>query len=307
MEVYLPIAEISLTWPLLLALGGVAGVLAGMFGVGGGFLLTPLLIFVGVPPAVAVATQANQVIATSVSGLLTQFQRGNVDVRMGLIMLLGGLFGSTAGIWLFGILKRIGQIDLTIAIGYVVLLTSIGVLMLIESVRTWRRRRNPEAPRRKLHQHYLVHRLPLKMRFYKSRLYISALLPLGLGFVIGVMSAILGIGGGFIIVPAMIYILGMPTLMVIGTSLFQIVFVAINVTFLQATQNHTVDVVLALLLIIGGAIGAPIGGRVAAKLPSFQLRALLALLILAMATELIFELFARPSAIYSLGTAVRGP
>lgn len=301
MEVYLPIAEVSLNVLLLLGLGGVAGMLAGMFGVGGGFLLTPLLIFVGVPPAVAVASQANQVIATSVTGLLNQWQRGNVDVRMGLVLLLGGLLGSTAGIQLFTVLKRFGQVDFVIHVGYVLLLLSIGSMMVVEVWRAWQRRRTNQPARRKLHQHFLVHRLPLKLRFYKSRLYISALLPGGLGFATGVLSAILGIGGGFVLVPAMIYLLGMPTVVVVGTSLFQILFVAINVTFLQAIQNQTVDVVLALILMLGGAIGAPLGSRIAANLPGFQLRGLLALLILGMAFELMFELVTPPSAIHTLG------
>ncbi len=307
MDVYLPIAELSLNVFLLLALGGLAGVLAGMFGVGGGFLLTPLLIFVGVPPAVAVASQANQVIATSVTGLLNQWQRGNVDVRMGLVLLLGGLVGSTAGVQLFVVLKRFGQVDFVIHIGYVLLLFSIGSMMVVESWRAWQRRRANVSARRKLHQHFLVHRLPLKLRFYKSKLYISALLPAGMGFAVGVLSAILGIGGGFVLVPAMIYLLGMPTIVVIGTSLFQILFVAINVTFLQAVQNQTVDVVLALILILGGAIGAPVGSRIAANLPGFQLRGMLALLILGMALELVFELVARPAAIHTLGDMVRTP
>ncbi|MCW5745430.1 MAG: sulfite exporter TauE/SafE family protein [Alphaproteobacteria bacterium] len=307
MDVYLPIAELSLNVLLLLGLGGVAGVLAGMFGVGGGFLLTPLLIFIGVPPAVAVASQANQVIATSVTGLLTHWQRGNVDVRMGLILLLGGLLGSTAGVQLFAVLKRFGQVDFVIHIGYVLLLLSIGIMMVVEVWSAWRRRRANEPARRKMHQHFLVHRLPLKLRFYKSKLYVSALLPAGLGFAVGVLSAILGIGGGFVLVPAMIYLLGMPTAVVIGTSLFQILFVAINVTFLQAVQNQTVDVVLALILILGGAVGAPVGTRLAANLPAFQLRGLLAVLILAMALELLFELVAPPAAIHTLGDVVRMP
>ncbi|HJQ55557.1 MAG TPA: sulfite exporter TauE/SafE family protein [Vineibacter sp.] len=307
MDVYLPIAEVSLNVFLLIGLGAVAGVLAGMFGVGGGFLLTPLLIFAGVPPTVAVASQANQVIATSVTGLLTQWRRGNVDVRMGMVLLLGGLVGSTVGVQLFAVLKRFGQVDFVIHIGYVLLLLSIGGMMVVESWRTWRRRQSNAPARRKLHQHFLVHRLPLKLRFYKSKLYISALLPAGLGFAVGVLSAILGIGGGFVLVPAMIYLLGMPTVVVIGTSLFQILFVAVNVTFLQAVQNQTVDVILALILIFGGAIGAPIGTRLAANLPGFQLRGLLSLLILGMALELLFELLAPPAAIHTLGDTVRMP
>lgn len=307
MEVYLPIAEMSVNVFVLFGLGAVAGLLAGMFGVGGGFLLTPLLIFLGVPPAVAAATGANQVIASSVSGLATQWKRGNVDLRMGLVLLLGGILGSTAGVALFSLLKALGQIDFVIALSYVVLLSTVGVLMMVEAVRTWSRRRSGASSHRKLHQHYLVHRLPLKLRFYKSRLYISALLPAGLGFAIGVMSAIMGVGGGFIMVPAMIYLLGMPTQVTVGTSSFHILFVAMNVVFLQAVTNHTVDVVLALFLILGGTVAAPIGGKLAAKLPGFGLRGLMALVILGVAAELLFELFARPAAIYSLGAAVRGP
>ncbi|HLG46392.1 MAG TPA: sulfite exporter TauE/SafE family protein [Reyranella sp.] len=302
MEIYLPIAEQSMNVFLLFALGGAAGLLAGMFGVGGGFLATPLLIFVGIPPAVAVASQANQVIANSVSSLQVQWRRGNVDLRMGLVLLLGGMIGSSAGVTVFTWLKAIGQIDFVIAVMYVILLSSIGLLMAFESLRTlWKRRRNPTGPRGKLHTHYLVHRLPWKMRFYKSKLYISAFLPIGLGFAIGILSAILGVGGGFVLVPAMIYILGMPTTVVIGTSNFQILFVAANVTFLQAVTNGTVDVVLALLLILGGVVGAPIGSRIAARLPGVVLRALMAVLVLAVAAELLFELLRTPLSPYSLG------
>jgi hypothetical protein len=286
---------------LLLALGGAAGLLAGMFGVGGGFLATPLLIFVGIPPAVAVASQANQVVANSVSSLQVQLRRGNVDIRMGLVLLLGGMIGSGGGVWLFNYLKRIGQIDFVIAVTYVVMLSTIGLLMLYESASTYlKRRRNPQAPRGKLHTHYLVHRLPFKLRFYKSKLYISALLPIGLGFAIGILSAILGVGGGFVLVPAMIYLLGMPTTVVIGTSNFQILFVAANVTFLQAATNGTVDIVLALLLIIGGVVGAPIGSRIAARLPGVVLRALMSVLVLAVAVELLTELLRMPTSLYSL-------
>ncbi len=302
MEIYLPIAEQSMNVFVLLGLGGAAGLLAGMFGVGGGFLATPLLIFVGIPPAVAVASQANQVIANSVSSLQVQWRRGNVDLRMGLVLLLGGMIGSSGGVTLFTYLKRIGQIDFVIAVLYVLMLSAIGGLMMYESLGTWlKRRRDPAAPRGKLHTHYLVHRLPLKMRFYKSKLYISALLPLGLGVAIGILSAILGVGGGFVLVPAMIYLLGMPTTVVIGTSNFQILFVAANVTFLQAATNGTVDIVLALLLILGGVIGAPIGARVAAKLSGVVLRGLMALLIVAVAAQLVVELVRTPGSVYSIG------
>jgi uncharacterized membrane protein YfcA len=301
-EIYLPIAGQSINVFVLLGLGGMAGLLAGMFGVGGGFLATPMLIFVGIPPTVAVASQANQVIANSVSSLQVQWRRGNVDLRMGLVLLLGGVVGSSAGVVLFTYLKRIGQIDFVIAVLYVVMLSTIGGLMSFESLRTYfRHRRHPEAPRGKLHQHYLVHRLPWKMRFYKSKLYISALLPIGLGFLIGILSAILGVGGGFVLVPAMIYLLGMPTSVVIGTSNFQVLFVAANVTFLQSATNGTVDVVLALMLILGGVVGAPIGSRLAAKLPGVVLRGLMAVLILGVAGELLIELLRAPASPYSLG------
>ena len=302
MEIYLPVAGQSINAFVLLGLGGMAGLLAGMFGVGGGFLATPLLIFVGIPPTVAVASQANQVIANSVSSLQVQWRRGNVDLRMGLVLLLGGVVGSSAGVILFTYLKRIGQIDFVIAVLYVVMLSTIGGLMTFESLRTWlRQKRHPEAPRGKLHQHYLVHRLPWKMRFYTSKLYISALLPIGLGFLIGILSAILGVGGGFVLVPAMIYLLGMPTSVVIGTSNFQVLFVAANVTFLQSATNGTVDVVLAILLILGGVVGAPIGSRLAAKLPGVVLRGLMAVLILGVAAELLIELLRAPASPYSIG------
>jgi len=237
-----------------------------------------------------------------VSSLQVQWRRGNVDLRMGLVLLLGGVVGSSAGVVLFTYLKHIGQIDFVIAVLYVVMLSTIGGLMTFESLRTWwRQKRHPEAPRGKLHQHYLVHRLPWKMRFYKSKLYISALLPIGLGFLIGILSAILGVGGGFVLVPAMIYLLGMPTSVVIGTSNFQVLFVAANVTFLQSATNGTVDVVLAFLLILGGVVGAPIGSRLAAKLPGVVLRGLMAALILAVAAELLIELLRAPSSPYSIG------
>jgi len=300
MQVYLPIAEMSLDVFLLLGLGGAIGFLSGMFGVGGGFLLTPMLIFIGVPPAVAVATQANQVVASSVSGVLAHWSRGNVDFRMGGVLLAGGFLGSTAGVFLFGYLKELGQVDLVIALAYVFLLGFIGVTMLQESVRALLRRRQPKAPLRKLHQHTWVHGLPFKMRFRKSRLYISALLPIAVGFVVGVLAALMGVGGAFIMVPAMIYLLGMPTTVVVGTSLFQIIFVAANVTLLHAVQNQTVDAVLGLVLVLGGVIGAQIGGRLGGRLRGDQLRILLALLVFAVAAGLAYELVAVPDEIYSL-------
>jgi len=302
MDIYLPIAEVSLDIFLLLGLGAVIGFLSGVFGVGGGFLLTPLLIFIGVPPAVAVASSANQLIGASVSGVLAHWRRGNVDFKMGMILLIGGLAGSVLGVGLFTLLKRLGQIELTISLLYVLLLGALGLLMAWESVRSLVRQRRPGGVRRKLHQHNWLHGLPLKTRFRRSKLYISALLPIGLGFVVGILGAVLGIGGGFLLVPAMIYMLGMPTAVVPGTSLLQIIFVAANVTFLQAYTNRTVDAVLALVLLIGGVFGAQIGTRYGTRLRGEQLRLLLALLVLAVAAKLAFDLTVRPASLFVITT-----
>ncbi|WP_085902562.1 sulfite exporter TauE/SafE family protein [Kiloniella majae] len=304
MQIYLPIAEISVDIILLLAMGGGVGLLSGIFGVGGGFLMTPILIFVGVPPAVAVATQANNVIASSVSGVFAHWKRGNVDFLMGWILLIGGFIGSTLGVGLFTFLKSLGQIDLVINLSYVIFLGTIGLLMMLEGIKAvFRRRKSGGASRGKLHEHNWFHGLPLKMRFRKSRLYISALLPFGIGFFVGVLSAIMGVGGGFILVPAMIYMLGMPTAMVIGTSLFQIIFVAANVTFLQAAQNQTVDVVLALLLLVGSVLGAQVGTRIGAKMQGDWLRLLLGILVVMVCGKLFLDLLIEPADLYALEMA----
>jgi hypothetical protein len=300
MQIYLPIAELSLDVFLLLGLGGLIGFLSGIFGVGGGFLMTPLLIFIGVPPPVAVATQANNVVAASVSGVLGHLRRGNVDLKMGVVLLVGGLAGSTLGVWLFKLLRDVGQINLVINLSYVILLGSIGALMTWEGGAALVRRRR-QATRGKLHRHTWMHGLPFKMRFRRSRLYISALLPLAIGLGIGLLSAIMGVGGGFVLVPAMIYILGMPTSVVIGTSLFQIIFVATNVTFLQAVQNQTVDVVLALLLLAGGVVGAQYGSRAAAHVPGDALRILLGIMVLLTGGRLLYDLVSVPVDLYVLG------
>jgi uncharacterized protein len=302
MDIYLPIAEVSLDIFVLLGLGAAVGFLSGVFGVGGGFLLTPLLIFIGVPPTVAVASSANQLVGASVSGVLAHWRRGNVDFKMGYVLLVGGLAGSFLGVWIFTLLKRLGQIELTISICYVLLLGTLGALMMIESIRALFRLHRPGASRRRLHQHTWMHGLPLKARFRRSRLYISALLPVGIGFVIGIFSAILGIGGGFIMVPAMIYMLGMPTAVVPGTSLLQIIFVAANVTVLQAYTNRTVDAVLALVLLVGGVVGARIGTRFGMRLRGEQLRFLLALMVLAVAAKLAFDMTVRPADLYSIAS-----
>ncbi|MEQ8585393.1 MAG: sulfite exporter TauE/SafE family protein [Thalassobaculaceae bacterium] len=299
MHVYLPIAEVSVNLLVILGLGGGIGVLSGLFGVGGGFLMTPLLIFIGIPPSIAVATSANQIVGASVSGVLAHWRRGNVDLKMGTVLLVGGLIGSSVGVVLFNLLRSLGQIDLVIRLSYVILLGSIGSLMLYESVRAIRRSRSATPRRGKIHQHTWMHGLPLKMRFRKSKLYISVLLPLGVGVAIGALTAMMGVGGGFVLVPAMIYLLGMPTSVVVGTSLFQIIFVTANVTFLQAVNTQTVDVVLAILLLIGGVVGAQIGTRLGANLKGEQLRGLLALMVLAVSLKLCFDLTVTPGDTFS--------
>lgn len=302
MHIYLPIAEMSVNIFLILGMGVGVGMLSGIFGVGGGFLMTPLLIFMGVPSAVAVGTEANQIVASSVSGVMAHWRRGNVDFKMGGMLLVGGIFGSTFGVFLFKWLQTLGQIDLVIKLSYVIFLGIIGALMMVESIRAIMRTRKSAAggARGKLHQHNWMHGLPFKMRFRKSKLYISALLPITVGFFVGILSAIMGVGGGFVMVPAMIYLLGMPTNVVVGTSLFQIIFVTANATFFQATLNQTVDVVLALILLLGGVVGAQIGTKVGSKLRGEQLRGLLALMVLAVCGKLLFDLLLTPDDLYSI-------
>jgi uncharacterized membrane protein YfcA len=298
-QIYLPIAEISVNIFLILGMGGVVGFLSGVFGVGGGFLMTPLLIFIGIPPAVAVATEANQIVASSVSGVLAHWKRGNVDFKMGFALLFGGIIGSSLGVGLFSFLRDLGQLDLVIKLSYVVFLGVIGVLMLIESVNSIRRTKKQTSP--KLHKHNWMHGLPFKMRFRRSRLYISALLPISIGLLVGLLAAIMGVGGGFIMVPAMIYLLGMPTVVVVGTSLFQIIFVTANVTVLQAVNTQTVDVVLALLLLTGGVVGAQIGVRAGVRLQGEQLRGLLALMVLGVCIKIGYDLVVTPVDLYTIG------
>lgn len=302
MQIYLPIAEVSVNAFLLLGLGGLIGILSGMFGVGGGFLMTPLLFFIGIPPAVAVATGANQIVASSFSGVLAHFRRRTVDLRMGTVLLVGGLIGAAAGVAIFNYLRSIGQVDLMVRLCYVVFLGIIGTLMFVESVAALRRSSSGVKPKRK--KHGLVHKMPLKMRFRVSGLYISVIPPLLVGLFVGVLAAIMGVGGGFIMVPAMIYILGMPTKVVIGTSLFQIIFVAAFTTLLHATTNYTVDVVLAVLLLVGGVIGAQIGTNIGLRMKAEQLRVLLALLVIIVCGKLALELLLQPSELYSIAPMV---
>ncbi len=305
MQMYLPIAGMSVNALVLLGLGTVVGFMSGLFGVGGGFLMTPLLIFAGVPPAIAVGTQSNQLVGASVSGVIGYWRKGSVDFAMGILLLLGGLVGSGLGVWLFNVLQRLGQIDLVISLFYVFVLGAVGSLMLAESLRAIIRQRRPGAKRRRLHQHNWLHRLPFKMRFHRSRLYISALAPLIIGLAGGVIVAIMGVGGGFFMVPAMIYVIGMPTAMVPGTSLFQIVFVTGAVTVMQAVTNGTVDLMLALLLLVGGTLGAQFGTRFGTRLRGEQMRALLAALVLAVCIKLAVDLVLPPDDLYSLAPVLR--
>jgi uncharacterized membrane protein YfcA len=304
MQIYLPIAELSINVFLILGLGGGVGFLSGMFGVGGGFLLTPLLIFVGIPPAVAVGTQANQILASSVSGVIAHWRRGGVDFKMGAVLMSGGVLGSGVGMVIFDLLRSLGQVELLISLSYVIFLGIVGGLMMNESVRAiLRARRGMPLPKRRRHDD-LAHRLPWKMRFRKSKLYISVIPPIAIGFFTGVLSAIMGVGGGFIMIPAMIYILGMATSVVIGTSLFQIIFVTATVTLLHATTTYTVDVMLALILVTGGVIGAQFGARAGMKLKGEHLRALLALAVITVCLGLAWGLVATPSHKYFVSTLV---
>ena len=307
MQIYLPIAELSVNVFMILAMGGAVGFLSGMFGVGGGFLMTPLLIFSGIPPAVAVASEANQVVAASMSGALFHWRKRAVDVKMGLVLLGGGVIGSFIGVWIFGLLKKLGQVDLLISLSYVVFLGAIGGLMLTESLRAIRRAQKGErVGLRKPGQHNWIHGLPLKMRFKSSKLYISAIPPVLIGVAVGILAAIMGVGGGFIMVPAMIYLLRMPTNVVVGTSLFQIIFVTALVTVLHATENQTVDFVLAMLLLAGGVIGAQFGAKAGQRLKAEQLRALLAIMVLGVALRLALDLLIEPSELFSITSVVAG-
>ena len=303
MQIYLPIAEVSVNAFLLFGLGGMVGILSGMFGVGGGFLMTPLLFFIGIPPAVAVATEANQIVASSFSGVLAHFKRRTVDLRMGTVLLIGGLIGAALGVVVFNYLKSLGQVDLLVKLCYVVFLGVIGTLMFVESLNALRKSRKGGASPPRRRQRGWIHAMPFKMRFRTSGLYISVVPPVMVGLFVGVLSAIMGVGGGFIMVPAMIYLLGMPTKVVVGTSLFQIIFVTAFTTMLHAATNYTVDVVLAVLLLVGGVVGAQIGTVIGARMPAEQLRVLLAALVLVVCGKLAFDLLLQPTELYSLGDA----
>ncbi len=299
MQIYLPIAEISVNIFLLIGLGGIVGILSGMFGVGGGFLMTPFLFFIGIPPAVAVASEANQILGASFSGAIAHFRRKNVDIKMGFLLILGGIIGSIFGVELFRIFKNLGQLELIIKVCYVLFLGIIGIIMFFESLRALNYK-SKNIKVRKTRHHSWVQGLPLKMRFRTSNLYISSIPAVFIGFFVGILASIMGIGGGFIIVPAMIYILGMPTKVVVGTSLFQIIFVTGVTTYLHAVKNFSVDIILSFLLLVGGVIGAQFGVRIGLKLKAEQLRILLAILVLAMCLKITLELFITPVEIFTL-------
>lgn len=300
LPIYLPIAQISVDLLLIVLMGAAVGFLSGLFGVGGGFLITPLLIFLGVPTTVAVATGSNQVVASSVSGALAQWRRGNVDIKLGTVMLAGGVVGSTVGVFVVAWLKRKGQVDLFISLTYVLMLGVIGSLMLVESLNAIRKSRSAAAAVPKKKGHSWLDKLPLKQRFQRSKLYVSAIPPVAIGIFVGFLSAIMGVGGGFVIVPALIYLMRVPTNVVIGTSLFQTIFVAGYTTVMQAWQNQSVDAVLAILLVVGGVVGAQFGVRAGQNLKGEQLRALLAALVLAVAIRLAFGLILRPNELYTI-------
>ena len=300
MSIYLPIAEININIFLIVFIGMLVGALSGLFGVGGGFLMTPLLIFLGIPPVVAVGSEAPHVLASSVSGVIAHWRKKNVDFKMGFFLLSGGLVGSTVGVNLFKLLKTYGQIDIVIQFLFLIFLGFIGMSMAFESAKTTiKNYRTTSAIRTKLHQHSWIHGLPFKLRFHRSKLYISAIPPILIGFFVGVLSAMMGVGGGFIMIPAMVYILGMSTNVVVGTSLFQIIFVTANSTFFQSYLNQTVDVVLSALMILGGVIGAQIGVRIGTKLKAEYLRGILAILVLLVCAKILTDLILTPSDLFT--------
>ena len=301
MSIYLPIAEMNINILLIIFIGMVVGGLSGLFGVGGGFLMTPLLIFLGIPPAVAVGTEAPHVLASSVSGVVAHWRRKNVDFKMGFFLLIGGVVGSTVGVNLFKLLRGFGQIDMVIQMLFLIFLGFIGFSMAFESAKTTiSKYRTTSSIRTKLHQHSWIHGLPFKLRFHRSKLYISAIPPIIIGFFVGLLSAMMGVGGGFIMIPAMVYILGMSTNVVVGTSLFQIIFVTANSTFFQSYLNQTVDIVLAALMIIGGVIGAQIGASIGTKLKAEYLRGILAIIVLIVCAKIFADLTLTPSNLFSL-------
>jgi uncharacterized membrane protein YfcA len=300
LSIYLPIAGLSINVLLIVGIGFAVGYLSGMFGVGGGFLITPLLGVVGIPIDVAVATGANSAVATSAAGALAQWRRGNVDIKMGGLQFGGSVFGSFAGVGFVALLKGTGQIDVVIALLYVVLLGAVGLLMLIEGTIAILRERRGYAASARRRRHTWVHNLPFKTRFAASKLYMSVIPPVALGFLVGLLGGIMGVGGGFFAVPIMVYVLGMPTRVVVGTSLVLVLASSSLTTVLQAWQNHSVDIVLAVVLTAGGVIGAQLGTRASHHFKGEQIRALLGLLVVVVSLRIAFGLIVAPEDVYSI-------
>lgn len=294
-SIFLPVAGNAVSIPLLLGLGCMVGILSGLFGVGGGFLMTPLLIMIGIPPTVAAASDSNQIVAASTSGTYAHAHAGVVDFKMGFLLLLGGIAGGSVGVLFIRLLRATGHADFAITVAYVIMLATVGMYMFFESLRSMRRAPLArEVERRPSIYAQVVHALPFKIRFERSRITLSVLMPVLLGALVGILAAIMGVGGGFIMVPVMVYLLRMPMHVVVGTSLFQILFTCVNVTILQATINHTVDFVLALSLLFGSAIGAQIGARVSRRLKADQLKILMAIIILAVTVKMLLGLLVTP-------------
>jgi uncharacterized membrane protein YfcA len=305
LDLYLPIAEVSVNAPLLVALGAVVGFISGLFGIGGGFLMAPVLVFMGVPPAVAVASQANHVVASSASSVMAYSKQKAVDYRMGLVMAAGGIVGAVIGVELFRVLRLLGQADLVVALSYLLFLGTVGGLMLAESLGQILRRRRGDPPKpRPDRRPPWLYGLPLRMRFPRSGLYISVIPPIGLGVLVGVLSAIMGVGGGFILVPAMVYLLRMRASVVVGTSLLQIIVTTGVTTVLQAGRNQTVDLVLAGLLLFGGVIGAQLGARASGRFRAEELRAVLALIVLLVGLQMGLSLFVPPEELFAFAPGV---
>ena len=297
MSLYLPIAGNSVNCLAIFGLGGVVGLLSGIFGVGGGFLMTPLLIMMGIPPTVAAASDSNQIVGASTSGTLAHFRHGNVDIKMGLLLLIGGIVGGTVGVQIIAVLRKLGNADFLISITYVLMLGFVGGYMFLESLQAMRKSSQPkteEPQRRESLYAKMIRIMPLQVDFHRSGIRLSLFMPFFLGILVGVLAAIMGVGGGFIMVPVMVYLLRMPMHVVVGTSLFQILFTCMNVTVMQAAQNHTVDFILALLLLLGSAIGAQLGAKVGKKLGGEHLKILLASLVLIVMFKMLYDLLAMP-------------
>ena len=301
MQIYLPIAGLTVNIFVILAIGVAVGFISGMFGIGGGFLMTPLLIFLGIPPAVAVASVTTHIAASSMSGAISYWRRKAIDIALVFMLLAGGIIGTASGVWLFTLLRAIGQLDITIGVSYVLLLGIVGVLMVIESVRAIMRvRQGKPVELRRPGSHMWIHGLPFKLRFKRSRIYVSAIPVWGIGFIIGFVGAIMGIGGGFLLVPMLIYLLRVPTATVIGTSMVLTLVTMASATVMHSATNHLVDALLALILMVGGVTGAQFGARAGQKMRSERLRLLLGLLVLAVGIRFAFDLVLRPENLYSI-------